>query len=128
MTGTALRYMGMFSSDFSATQADEQTTMPAGATLANLQVRVQSAAGIALQGWTITVEKNGVATALTCTLLGSATTCSNTVGSVPFASGDKARHQHPRHRPDDGIAGLRALGRVVPVAADAFSASGMVPS
>jgi hypothetical protein len=63
--------------------------MPVGATVANLQVRVDNAAGIALQGWTITVEKNGVATALTCTLLGSATTCSNTVGSVPFASGDK---------------------------------------
>ena len=37
---------------------------------------------------TVTLRKNGVNTALTCTISGTATSCSDTTNSVTYADGD----------------------------------------
>jgi hypothetical protein len=57
-----------------------------GSTLTDLHVRVSTAPG-GTASWTLTIDKNGNATALSCTITGAATTC-NDSSLVPVSPGD----------------------------------------
>ena len=61
--------------------------LPAGAA-SKLRVRLTAAPGGA-GVVTVTVRKNGVNTALTCSVVGSTTTCQDEVAAVVFADGDR---------------------------------------
>jgi hypothetical protein len=81
------RFIGMFGFDANATEAIVQGIMPAAGTLQNFYVFVQTAPG-AGASWTLTVRKTGAATAVTCTIAGTAQTCSDTTHTAAFAAGD----------------------------------------
>jgi hypothetical protein len=69
----------------SSTESNVQIPLQAGS-ISNLQVSVITAPGSG-NSWTITVRKAGADTAVTCTISGSATTCSDTSHSVSFTEG-----------------------------------------
>lgn len=70
----------------SATEANMSIPMQSG-TAKKLMVSLTTAPG-ATGSATLTIRKNGVDTALSCTVSGTATTCSNTSTSVSFNDGD----------------------------------------
>jgi hypothetical protein len=77
--------MGMFLSEGSSAEGDVQQPMPFAGTLGNFTVRIISD-GIT---FTAIVRKNGVDTALACTIPAPvAVTCSDTTDTVSFAAGD----------------------------------------
>ena len=83
------QFMGMFVSGSSATEAQVQQAMPIAGTLKNFVIRPNAA----LAGGTsiaYTVRKNGVNTALTCTITtaSAAVTCSDVTHTVSFVAGD----------------------------------------
>lgn len=69
-----------------ATEANVNLPLPSG-TASKLVVSLTVAPGLG-QSATITIRRNGTNTSLTCTVSGTATTCSNLVDSVVFNSGD----------------------------------------
>lgn len=69
-----------------------QLPIPAG-TLRNLRARLNTAPG-GTETLTVTVNKNGVNTAVTCTLTGAATTCTDVSNTVAFAAGDGLSFQY----------------------------------
>ena len=81
-------YLGLFRTSGSG-ESGTQFPMPAG-TVRELRVRVPIAAGPAGSGntWTFTVRKNGSSTGITCTVLETATSCSDLVNTSYFAAGD----------------------------------------
>ncbi len=84
-------YVSMLNSYRSATESDVEQMMPVAGTLSNLYVRLDGAAGAAGSGrsYTFTVRKNGTTdTAVTCTVLETATLCSDTTNSATFSAGD----------------------------------------
>jgi hypothetical protein len=70
----------------SGTENNVEIAVPQGGTVSNLQVRLTTAPG-AGASWTLTIDKNGGATALTCSIAGVATTCSD-ASTVTFVNGD----------------------------------------
>ncbi|MEA2602650.1 MAG: hypothetical protein QOF89_3642 [Acidobacteriota bacterium] len=70
----------------STTEANANVPLPSG-TASKLVVSLTVAPG-AGQSATVTIRKNGVNTALTCTASGTATTCADLVNSVTFSNGD----------------------------------------
>lgn len=62
-------------------------TMPVAGTLSQFRVHLTVAPG-STDTYVLTVYKNSVATALTCTVTGASSTCSDTTNSVTFAAGD----------------------------------------
>lgn len=70
-----------------ATSMDYYVVVPCSGTFSNLRVRVGSAPGTN-KSFAFTVLKNGVATALTCTISGSNTTASDLTHSFTVAAGD----------------------------------------
>ncbi len=70
----------------SGTEANTNIPLPSGKA-SKLVVSLTVAPG-AGQSATVTIRKNGVNTALTCTVSGTATTCADTVNSVTFNDGD----------------------------------------
>jgi len=85
-TGNQDFFMGMFQSGFSLTEGPSQTPMPRAGTVSNFFVRLD--ATIAAQGFVFTVDKNGVATTITCTVATGTQACSDTTHSVSFVQGD----------------------------------------
>jgi len=83
-------YVSMFNSYRSATESDVEQVMPVAGTLSNLYVRLDGTAGAAASGrsYTFTVRKNTADTAVTCTILETATSCSDATNSVAFSAGD----------------------------------------
>jgi hypothetical protein len=82
-------FMGMFTSGSSTTEAQVQQSMPIAGTLKNFTIRLDAA----LAGGTsiaYTVRKNGVATALTCTITtaSAALSCSDVTHTAAFVAGD----------------------------------------
>jgi hypothetical protein len=77
-------------SSFGATEANEQTIWPCAGTFANLIVNLDGAPGTggSGKGWTFTLRKNGVDTALTVTIMETATTARDITNSVTVAAGD----------------------------------------
>ena len=69
-----------------------EQVLPVAMTLRNLYITVSSgsAPGIG-KSWTCTIEKNGVATALTATISGAAYEASNTSDVITFQPGDTVR-------------------------------------
>jgi len=67
-------------------EANSNLAVPSG-TASKLVVNLSVAPGGGGSA-TVTIRKNGVNTALSCTVADTATTCSNAVGSVSFADGD----------------------------------------
>jgi hypothetical protein len=82
-------FMGMFVSGSSTTEAQVQQPMPVAGTLKNFTIRLDAvlSGGTSI---TYTVRKNGVATALTCTITtaSAAVTCSDVTHTASFAAGD----------------------------------------
>jgi hypothetical protein len=70
-----------------ATEANVQFAVVEGGTLSNFKVFV-SVAPASGKSWTFTVRKNAADTTVTCTITGSATSCSDTTHSVGFVPGD----------------------------------------
>ncbi len=81
---TTTEYGGFMYNSYNATDANVQTPMPA-CTVSNLSVAMASAPGSG--SFTFTVLQNGTATAVTCVISVSATTCSDTSHSVSFTAG-----------------------------------------
>jgi hypothetical protein len=81
----------MFNSRSSTTESNIEQIVPVGGTLSNLYVRLDGTPGGASTGksYTFTVRKNGADTTVTCTILETATTCSDTTNSVTFNAGDR---------------------------------------
>jgi hypothetical protein len=75
---------------FGATEANEQTIWPCPGTFSNLIVNLDGAPGTlgSGKGWTFTLRKNGVDTALTVTIMETATTARDIVNTVTVAAGD----------------------------------------
>jgi hypothetical protein len=85
-TGQQDYFMGMFQSGFGTSDAQAGTPMPKTGTLGTLFVKLEAAPGGA--GFVYTVDKNGAATTVTCTVAAAATTCSDTTHTVAFNQGD----------------------------------------
>lgn len=75
------------SASWNATEIARHMVVPHALTLDMLRVIVTTAPGGAAS-WTVTIMKNGVATALTCTISGSSTSAQDLTHSVSFAAGD----------------------------------------
>ena len=71
----------------SGTESNVEIPMPVGGTLSHLKVLVTTAPGTGA-GWTLTVDKNESATALTCSVTGAATSC-NDASLVAVVGGDQ---------------------------------------
>ena len=86
-TTTTTRYLFPWYSDSTAPTTVIQMRVPRACTLRNLRIRHNTGAG---NGNSIvyTVRKNGVTTALTCTLASTANDGSDLVNTVAFAAGD----------------------------------------
>ena len=70
----------------SGTESTVEIPVPVGGTLSNLEVFVATAPGTGAS-WTLTVDKNGSATVLTCSVAGAATNCRDS-SLVAVAVGD----------------------------------------
>ncbi len=70
----------------SVTEANVNVPLPSGKA-SKLVVSLTAAPGAGGSA-TISIRKNGGNTALTCTVSGTATTCTDTVNSVTFNNGD----------------------------------------
>jgi hypothetical protein len=73
-----------------ATESIAQQEITVAGTLSKLRVRIDGAAGTAGSGksYTITVRVNGLDTAVTCTILETATTCSDSAHTLTLNAGD----------------------------------------
>jgi hypothetical protein len=70
----------------SGTEGDVEMPFPHSGTMSNLQVYLTTAPG-AGNSWTLTVDVNGTATALTCTIANAATSCTDS-SLVTITAGD----------------------------------------
>lgn len=84
------RYTGLYGTyaTADATEANRSQVMPTAGTISRLQVFITAAPGAAGDAYTFTLYKNGVATALTCTITHPDTTGSDLVNSVSVVAGD----------------------------------------
>lgn len=81
------RYMHLYASDWENTIDIVGQVMSAAGVISNVHLELGTAPGGTAQ-WTITLMKNEVATAITFTITGSATTGSDTTHSVTIAAAD----------------------------------------
>jgi hypothetical protein len=70
------------------TESAVQEQVLFGGTVNAIRIRLNAAAGAAGTGYTFTLRKNGVDTAVTCSITGTATTCTDTAHSASFSAGD----------------------------------------
>ena len=80
-------YVAWGSFDVSSTERTVAIPVPFGGTLTDLHVSVATAPGTGAS-WTFTVDKNGSATVLTCSITGVATTCTD-ASLLAVVKGDK---------------------------------------
>jgi len=73
---------------YSATEAPAANLIPTSGTIKNLYVALRLDPGAPPDAYTFTVYKNGVATALTVTIVANNTTGNDTIHSVAVAAGD----------------------------------------
>jgi hypothetical protein len=83
-------YVAIFSSlPRSATEADVAQILPVGGTLSNFNVVLNGSPG-ASDSYAFTIRKNSTTdTSVTCTISGTATTCSDNSNSASFSAGDR---------------------------------------
>ena len=81
--------MGMFVTDVNATEATVQSIVAAAGTVENFFVLVENAPQSG-RSWTFILRRNGVSTAVTCTIFGDnlLRTCSDTTNTAAFVAGD----------------------------------------
>ena len=84
---TSDSYVAAGSFDISGAESAVEIPVPSDGTVSDLQVVVQTAPETG-SSWTLTVDKNGTATALTCPIADLATTCTDS-SLVAVAVGDK---------------------------------------
>ena len=89
LSGGAVRFVPTFHSDVQATEGMLDQAMPIGGILSDLYVRLEGSPG-GSTSYTFTIRKGGLDTGLTCTISGSATSCSDTdpAHAVTFSAGD----------------------------------------
>jgi hypothetical protein len=87
MTNNATTFLSLMGYSPSATESLGQQPMPAAGTLSNFTAGagLVPAAG---RTWAVTVDKNGSATTVTCTISNPANTCTDSTHSVSFSAGD----------------------------------------
>lgn len=85
-TTTEYGYIGGCNAN-NATLNIRDSPVPVGGTIDKFYVELSGAPGVG-SGYTATILKNGIATALTCNIVDTATSCSDTVNSVSVVSGD----------------------------------------
>ncbi len=98
------RYMGMFAGNQSSTERRVQNIMPIAGTVGNFTVFLETAPSTG-SSWTLTLRKNGVDTAVTCTVSGTGQTCSDATHTVTFAAGDLVSVRESSVNGPDGTAG-----------------------
>jgi len=79
--------MGPFELGSSATESDVQASFPVTGTITDFHAFVEAATGNVSKIWTLTLRVNGTATALTCSISGTATRCS-AAGPAAITAGD----------------------------------------
>jgi hypothetical protein len=79
--------MGMFAGNQSSTERRVQNIMPTAGTVKSFYIFVETAPSVGAS-WTFTLRKNGVDTAVTCTVAGTAQVCSDATHSASFVAGD----------------------------------------
>ena len=86
MNVTSGEFFGLFGAEF-ASESIARTPMAVSGTLSNFHVGVDggTAAG---KNWILTVRKNGANTSVTCTVVGPATTCSDSTHTASFNAGE----------------------------------------
>jgi hypothetical protein len=80
-------FIGMFTGNSSSTETDVQNVIPTNGTVGNFFGYVTSAPG-GSNSWVFTLRINGVNSAVTCTVSGTARTCFDTTHTIAFSQGD----------------------------------------
>jgi hypothetical protein len=90
LSAGAASFVPMFDSLRSPDETAVQQQVPFAGTLSRLHVRLDGTAGASGSGefYTFTIRLNGSDTAVTCTILETATNCSDSVNTVLFNAGD----------------------------------------
>jgi hypothetical protein len=83
----AVHFIPAFDSNVDVAESAVDQAMPGAGTISSLYVRLSAAPG-AGTSYAFFVRRNGVDTALTCTVSGTAMGCSDLVNSVAFSAGD----------------------------------------
>jgi hypothetical protein len=85
---SATNYLGPFANSLSATESSVQLTVPVAGTLANLNVKIGTAAGSG-NSYTFTIRKNASSqAAMSCKIEGTTPTACSSAGTAAFAAGD----------------------------------------
>src|SRR3990167_4573843 len=90
LSATATQYlavMGMGSAAPATAEGDRKELTASGGTLKNLRMEVATAPGAGTSR-AFTLRKNGANTAVTCTISGTATSCTDTANSVAVVAAD----------------------------------------
>lgn len=87
VSGTVTNYQSLYGGTPNATQSVVANIMPTSGTIDNFYVNLNASPG-SPASYVFTVYKNGVATAITCTIVNSATIGTDTTHSVSYAAGD----------------------------------------
>jgi hypothetical protein len=89
LSGGADRFVPAFFSHVSANEDAVNQIMIIAGEMSNLYVRLNNSPG-GSNSYTFTIRKNGIDSSLTCTIMGSATSCSDIdpAHSVTFDAGD----------------------------------------
>ena len=82
------QYMGAFNAGRSREQVDVRLPIPADGTIANFYVTLSGAPGTG-KSWTFVVQNGATDTDVTCTIQGSATSCTDVTNSATFLAGDQ---------------------------------------
>jgi hypothetical protein len=86
--GSITEYIGMFGANCAgANEADAQLAMPSNGTVQELHATVDQPVGGG-NSIVFTVRKNGASTPVTCTISGTARSCSDPSNAVGFTTGD----------------------------------------
>lgn len=96
LTANVTRYVPVCTFDYNpnntTTEANAQEIISGSGTMSDLFVELTTAPGVG-NTVTITLMLNGVASALTCTVSGTATTASDTTNTVTVSAGDKISYK-----------------------------------
>jgi hypothetical protein len=87
LAGTLDQFMGVFNAGRSRDQADVELPIPADGTVSNLYVLLSGPPGTG-KSWQFVVRNGTTDTAVTCTIQGLATSCSDLTNAGVFAAGN----------------------------------------
>ena len=110
---TATFQVSTFGEGTTTGRSDRLWPVPVAGTISTLRAYVDTAPGTVGDSWTVAVQKNDVATSLSCSISGSATTCSGS-GSISFAAGDRLGVQFTEGGSAAGTAGAAWSACFVP--------------